>query len=69
MGMDIRGSILLNSGSFAPKFWEKINCSFNALWCKNLKFEQNGVTWLMIWTEEYVLSLLFFIIYLFYLLL
>jgi len=24
MGMDLRGSILFSSGSFAPKFWEMI---------------------------------------------
>jgi len=28
MGMDLRGSILLNIGSFAPKFWEMIKMQF-----------------------------------------
>jgi len=28
MGMDLRGSILLRSGSFAPKFWEIIKLQF-----------------------------------------
>jgi len=28
MGMDLRGSILLISGSFAPKFWEMKKLQF-----------------------------------------
>jgi len=28
MGMDLRGSIFLSSGGFAPKFWEMIKMQF-----------------------------------------
>jgi len=28
MGMDLRGSILFNSGSFVPSFWEMIKMQF-----------------------------------------
>jgi len=28
MGMDLRGSILLSSESFAPKFWQMIKIQF-----------------------------------------
>jgi len=28
MGMDLRSSILLSTGSFAPKFWEMIKLQF-----------------------------------------
>jgi len=28
MGIDLRGSILLSSGSFASKFWEMIKMQF-----------------------------------------
>jgi len=50
MGMDLRGSTLLSSGSFAPKFLEMIKQNFNAFWCKKMKFGQNALTWFMIWT-------------------
>jgi len=45
MSMDLHGSILLSSGSFAPKFWKMIKMQFNAFWCKELKIRPKRTLW------------------------
>jgi len=56
MGIDLRGSILLSSESFAPKFWEMIKLKFQCILVWKLKFDQNGLTWFMIWTAEMLIT-------------
>jgi len=51
--MDLSGSTLLSSGSFAPKFWEMIKIEFSVHFgVKNSKFDKNRFAWFMIWTVK-----------------